>query len=242
MKCVVMQPTFFPWAGYFNLMAQADCFVFFDDVQLEIRSWQVRNRILVQGKAAWISIPVVHRGQDQIINQTEVFDESRWRDKLYRQIFQSYARHQHHEDMLQVANKLPGIQSRNLAEVNIALILACCEKLNIMPKSVFRSSELDVAGKRSDRLIRICEKLGCDEYLSPVGSADYLAEDQFCERTSINLSFQQYSPVPYLQKKNQDFVSHLSIIDVVASLGWAKAADYVRGYSGPSLSEENESA
>jgi len=236
-----MQPTFFPWAGYFNLMAQADCFVFYDDVQLEKQSWQTRNRILLQGKAAWICVPVLHRKLDQTIDQTEVFDQSRWRQKLLRQLLHAYSRHSCREEMLLVANKLPAIPSRNLAEINIALILDCCEKLNIMPKSVFRSSELGVAGKRSDRLIRICEKLGCDDYLSPVGSGDYLAEDHFSERSSINLTFQQYNPMPYLQKKNQDFVSHLSIIDVVANLGWAKAADYVRGYSGPALTEENES-
>lgn len=242
MKCVVMQPTFFPWAGYFNLMAQADCFVFFDDVQLEKQSWQTRNRILAQGEIAWICAPVLHRSLDQAINQTEVFDQSRWRVKLQRQLLHEYARHHYREDMLLVANKLPEIPSKNLAEINMDLILACCERLNIMPKSISRSSELNVPGKRSDRLIRICEKLGCDEYLSPVGAAAYLEQDRFCERSLINLTFQQYTPLPYIQKQGHDFVSHLSIIDVVANLGWAKAADYVRGCSGNALSEEYVSA
>lgn len=242
MKCVVMQPTFFPWAGYFNLISQADCFVFLDDVQLEKQSWQTRNRILVQEKVTWISVPVVHRSLDQAINQTEVFDQSRWRDKLHRQLFQAYARRQYREDMLLVAGKLPGIASTNLSEINITLILECCEKLDIMPKIVFRSSELDIPGKRTDRLIHICEKFGCDEYLSPLGAAAYLAQDRFRERTSIKLTLQDYNPLPYLQKQGQAFVSHLSIIDVVASLGWAKAAKYVRCCSQGASFEEYESA
>lgn len=242
MKCVVMQPTFFPWAGYFNLMSQADCFVFFDDVQLEKQSWQTRNRILVQGQVTWISVPVFHRKLDQAINQTEVFDQSRWRDKLPRQLLQAYARHQYRVDMASLASKLPEIASTNLAEINITLILECCKKLDVTPKTVLRSSELDIPGKRTDRLINICQELGCDEYLSPLGAADYLAQDRFCERSSIKLTLQDYSPLPYFQKQAQVFVSHLSIIDVVASLGWAKAAEYVRCCSQETLSGENKGA
>lgn len=228
MKCVVMQPTFYPWAGYFNLMSQADCFVFFDDVQLEKQSWQTRNRILAQGQISWISVPVLHHKHDQAINRTEVFDQSRWRDKLPRQLLQAYARHQYRDDMASLANMLPGIASTNLAEINITLILECCKKLNVMPKVVLRSSELDISGKRTDRLLNICQSLGCNEYLSPLGAAAYLAEDRFCERSSIKLILQDYSPLSYVQKQGQAFISHLSIIDVVASLGWTKAAEYVR--------------
>ena len=41
----VMQPTYLPYLGYFDLIAQADVFVFLDDVQFERKSWQQRNRI-----------------------------------------------------------------------------------------------------------------------------------------------------------------------------------------------------
>lgn len=223
-----MQPTFFPWAGYFNLMSHADCFVFLDDVQLEKQSWQTRNRILNQGKVTWITVPVLHRSLEQTINQTEVFEQSRWRTKLYRQLQQCYARHENREDMLAIAAGLTEITRPNLAEINISLILSCCEKMNITPKLVCRASEMDVPGKRSARLINMCEKLGCDEYLSPVGASSYLADDRFSERASIKLSFQDFTPMPYKQKSTHEFVNHLSIIDLVACLGWAEAAVYVR--------------
>jgi hypothetical protein len=228
-KCVVMQPTFFPWAGYFNLMTQADCFVFLDDVQLEKQSWQTRNRILNQGTVSWISVPVLHKNLDQQIIQTETFEQSRWREKLYRQLQQSYARHEYREDMLALAAGLTEISTTNLAGINISLILSCCEKMNIVPKNVWRSSEMDVPDRRTTRLINICERLGCDEYLSPRGASSYLAQDRFCERSPIKLTFQDFSPMPYQQKSSAEFVSHLSIIDLVANIGWAGAAEYVRG-------------
>jgi hypothetical protein len=226
-----MQPTFFPWSGYFNLISQADCFVFLDDVQFEKQSWQSRNRILVQGKPLWISVPIVHRSLEQAINQIEICDQPSWREKLLRTLAQNYARHQYCEAMLQVANRLIETESVNLAVVNITLILAFCDRLGLVPK-FFRSSELSISGKRTERLIRICERLGCNEYLSPVGAADYLAQDGFSERSAIRLTLQQYNPLPYSQKQSPAFVSHLSILDVVANLGWSGATEYVRSGAG----------
>lgn len=109
MKCVIMQPTFFPWAGYFYLASQADVFVFLDDVQLEKQSWQTRNCILLNGKAAWISVPLIHMGSEQKICEVEVFDQSLWRIKLLRKLAQTYARHPFCDVMLKGANLLGGM-------------------------------------------------------------------------------------------------------------------------------------
>ena len=49
--CAIMQPTYLPWSGYFDLASQSDVFIFLDDVQFERRSWQTRNRILQNGEA-----------------------------------------------------------------------------------------------------------------------------------------------------------------------------------------------
>ena len=227
MKCVIMQPTFFPWAGYFNLASHADVFVFLDDVQLEKQSWQTRNRILLQGKPVWISVPVLHRSVRQTIGETEVCDQYKWRGKLLRQLEQGYAKHPYSAQAIEVPGTLPHIGSTSLADINIALLREFCGRLGLAPKFA-RSSELGIAGERSERLIRICERFGCDEYLSPAGAADYLAADRFVDQTSIGLTFQRYVPMPYGQPRVGEFVSHLSIIDIVANLGWQAAAQYVR--------------
>ena len=48
MKCAIMQPHYFPWSGYFNLISKVDNFVFLDDAQFSKDSWQVRNKILIK--------------------------------------------------------------------------------------------------------------------------------------------------------------------------------------------------
>jgi len=223
-----MQPTFFPWAGYFNLISSADRFVFLDDVQLEKQSWQTRNRILLHGNPSWITVPVVHQKLEQTIGGVEVSDRHNWRSKLMRTLSQGYARHPHRGEILEVAGIVESLETSLLADINMAIIQAISEKLGIRT-SFSRSSELKLGGERSDRLIGICEHFECENYLSSVGSSEYLAEDHFAEKTSIHLKFQKYDPVPYSQPKAEEFVSHLSILDVVACLGWENASQYVRG-------------
>ena len=67
MKCAIMQPTFLPWAGYFNLIAEVDTFVFLDDAQLQKNSWHNRNQILLNHKKHWISVPVKRSNLGQTI-------------------------------------------------------------------------------------------------------------------------------------------------------------------------------
>lgn len=120
---VVMQPTFLPWAGYFNLMAQADDFVFLDDVQLEKQSWQTRNRLAFGGQALWLPVPVRHTHLAQTIAETEVLHASRWRDKLARGFAQNYARHPHLADAREVLDTLLAQPAEaRLAALNEAVI------------------------------------------------------------------------------------------------------------------------
>ena len=82
------------------------------------------------------------------------------------------------------------------------------------------------ASDRTDRLIEIGERLACDTYLSPLGARDYLESDGFTTRGNLRLACMASDPPAYDQGL-ADFVSHLSIVDVVANLGWTGAAAYI---------------
>lgn len=221
-----MQPTFLPWTGYFNLMAQADDFVFLDDVQLEKQSWQTRNRLLIGGQVQWKTVPVRHRTLAQTLAQSEIIDSTHWRDKLMRGFSQNYGRHLYFGDAIEIIGELQKQQATCLADLNEAVIRFIATRLGLIPR-IYRSSVIDSPGIRSARLTSLCRILGATEYLSPLGSAEYLAEDNFVDRTSVALRFQDYTPMPYPQKGAENFISHLSIVDVVANLGWKSARKYV---------------
>ena len=46
MICSILQPTFFPWSGYFNILAKSNKVIFLDDAQFSKNSWHNRNQIL----------------------------------------------------------------------------------------------------------------------------------------------------------------------------------------------------
>ena len=54
----LMQPYFFPYLGYFQLINHVDEFILYDDVQYMKGGWINRNRILENGKPVYITLPV----------------------------------------------------------------------------------------------------------------------------------------------------------------------------------------
>jgi WbqC-like protein family len=222
-----MQPTFLPWAGYFNLMACCDQFVLLDDAQFEKQSWQSRNRILVQGAAHTVIASTLKASLETPISEIRLAPRRLWMDGLLRTITQSYAASTERNDMIALIEESHSAAQDLLAEMNIGFIQRVAERLGILP-ATHRASTLNIEGKRSRRLETICHRLGETRYLSPVGSSEYLKEDGFGNGLALELVFQDYTPLPYRQRKAKEFVSHLSIVDVVCQIGWERAAAYVR--------------
>jgi len=221
-----MQPTYFPWAGYFNLIAQADEFVFLDDVQLEKQSWQTRNRLILNGLVKWITVPIRHQQLAQTIAETQVIDANRWREKLAKSFNLNYGRHIYYSNANELIDLLLSTTTTSLAEINESIIRFASERLKLTV-NFHRASSLGVSGIRSAKLVALCEKLQVSEYLSPLGSAQYLEEDKFSATAPAALTLQNYQPQGYQQKGSAVFHSHLSILDVVANVGWEGARKYV---------------
>jgi hypothetical protein len=224
-----MQPTYLPWSGYFNLIQAVDVFVFLDDVQFEHQSWQTRNAICVQGRRHQIVVPVARSPLATPIREIRVDPTSNWRKKHWGTLVSAYGRAPFGEDVLGFL--APYYESKSvelLSELNQQLVLGLCRLLGVSTRFV-RSSDLGCEGSRSARLLNICGALGCASYLSPRGSAEYLADDRFEDNGRVVLEFQDYAPAPYAQHGAKQFISHLSVVDVVANLGWSEAMRYVKG-------------
>jgi hypothetical protein len=221
-----MQPTYMPWAGYLNLMTQVDTFIYLDDAQYERSSWQNRNRVLVRGAPAWLTVPVVRGFLGAQINQVCVDDATHWRRKHVALLSNSYARHAHAREMLEAAEWLGAATHSGLADLNIALLEDLRQKLGIMTPTL-RSSQLGVTGARTGRLIAMLEQLGATEYVTPPGAVGYMPEGGVVEHTRIKLLVHNFQPTQYQQRETDEFVSHLSILDVVAHLGWGGTKNYI---------------
>lgn len=234
-SCAIMQPTFIPWSGYFNLMTRVDDFVFLDDVQFARRSWQCRNKILLDGKPFMVSLRLQKGARERLIIDVPLHQDEGddgWRESIGKTLNHTYSKHPCPESIEPALNALDDADLTMLAEFNMALIRSYIELLGLDVR-LHRSSEMGVEGHRSERLAQICRKLDCQHYVSPVGAREYIEEDGIfslyeTDDGKLTVSFQDYVPGPYSQKGAVEFVSHLSIVDVLANLGVDASREYVR--------------
>ena len=225
----ISQPTYLPWCGYFNLILNSDIFVFLDDVQFDRCSWQQRNIILLNNKPHYLTVPVLKKGnREKDIVDVKMNEEESWRSKHLKTLHYAYCKHPFGKEVLEIVEReLKNSKGKNLAEQNINLIIAICNYLGIKRKFI-RSSELGVSGKRPEKLVNICEKLSCSNYFSAAGSKEYIEREGIFDERAIKVEYQKFICKPYKQiSNNNDFVSHLSILDILKNIDVSEALDYL---------------
>ncbi len=219
MKIGIMQPTFVPWAGYFGLINYVDKFVFLNDVQFDSRSWQQRNKIYNNNTTAWLTIPVVKKKlQNQKIFDVKIDFSSNFKKKHIKTIHHNYAKAKYFKKYIAFFEELYSKQFEYLSEMNIYFIKEICNLIDINAE-FFTSKDLDVDGKKSERLINICNKLKVKKYISVEGSKDYLQADAgLFLKKKINIIYFGYNELEY-NTFYSNFFPKLSIIDIIFNCG-----------------------
>ena len=215
-----MQPTFLPWLGYFDLIDQADVFVFLDHVQFEKQSWQQRNQIRTPNGLEWITIPTLIKGRfGQSIKDAEI-NRTISNRKIIKQIHQNYSRAVFFNPFFDECKNLfeNAYESGNLCNLNIMIIEWLSARFSISVDFI-RSSDLDARGNRTELLANILGELNVKNYISPAGSAVYLDKERhlFLEN-SISVCYQNYEHPEY-QQVYQPFMPYASCIDLLFNKG-----------------------
>lgn len=227
MKCAIMQPTYFPWAGYFNLISKSEIFVFLNDAQYSKGSWHSRNIIIVNNNKYTLTVPTIKSPLSTSIVNKLVDNSINWQKKHAKMIMQAYSKHPFVEDLHLLIDFFEKLNFQNLSELNTAIINFISKKLNIKTNFLY-SNDLNLIDKRTTKILKILNRINATVYLSPEGSKKYLKEDRFEESTDIKLLFNDYQSIKYNQKNQIKFIENLSIIDVIANLGWIKTENYVK--------------
>lgn len=219
MKIAINQPTYLPWLGYFDLIDQVDLLVILDNVQFSKQSWQQRNRIKTASGLQWLTVPVQFRGRfGQLISEVEIRDAEFWRSHV-RAIELAYSRSAHFDRYFPALRQCIQELSRGLlVDLNFGLISWLAEVLNIRTPLV-RATSLGQSGRRTELLANICEAVGAETYVSPIGSAAYLLEEQDMLQTrGVEILFQNYEHPSYSQMF-APFAPFASVIDLLFNEG-----------------------
>lgn len=216
MRVVIMQPTYLPWMGYFDLMDQADRFVILDTVQFVRQSWQQRNRVKTSSGAHWLTVPVM-REFAQTIAAVRVNNATDWARAHWRTLEQNYRRAPFWGSFAGGIKELFCVKREWLWEGNFALIEFLREAMGITTPLV-RASTIQATGRREALLVNTCRQLDATDYLSPLGSVAYLHDEAPFAAEKIRVEFQHYEHPEYRQLY-PPFVSHLSALDLLLNEG-----------------------
>lgn len=216
MKLVIMQPYLFPYVGYFQLLAAADRFVVYDDVQFIKGGWINRNRILVNGQPWLFTVPLDQPSPNRLICDIELQASNQWRHKLLQTIAQNYQRAPYFETVNELIVRIFSAEARTIADLVRVSLISIVEYLKLPVEFVPSSAVYNNAHlKAQERVLDICRLERADVYINaPGGRALYNAEA--FERNGVALKFIEAHITPYKQsKKNDSFVPGLSMVDVL---------------------------
>ncbi len=210
----IMQPYFFPYIGYFQLINRVETFVIYDDVNFIKKGWINRNNILQNGKASLFTIPLVGASQNKLINEIEVENLGNWSQKFLKTIEQSYKKAPYFSAIFNLIQEVIFIDSSNIAALATKSIQKTCRYLEINTQIIEHSSQYEnTALKAQYRILDICKQAQARHYINPIGGIS-IYDKQLFEENKILLNFIRSKPIIYQQFKG-DFVPWLSMIDVL---------------------------
>ncbi|HYC87680.1 MAG TPA: WbqC family protein [Thermoanaerobaculia bacterium] len=213
MRCAIVQPSYIPWRGYFDLISRVDRFVFYDDVQYDHRGWRNRNRIKTPRGTQWLTVPVHARRIP--ICEIETVD-SDWPREHLAALTRSYLRAPHFDEFRPWLERVYASPPRQLADFTIALTLDVARFLGITTPTL-RSSSLQVHGAKTERLLEVLRAVGATRYLSGPSARAYL-DVELLASAGIEVEWMTYD-VPEYEQLYPPFDPHVTVLDFLFMAG-----------------------
>jgi len=216
-KVGINQSNYLPWKGYFDIIHDVDVFIFYDDVKYTKNDWRNRNKIKGTNGSFWLSVPVSKESVRLRIDQVQLKDPS-WQAKHFESIKSHYLNAPHFDEFIEF---LASIYKRkvwtNLSELNHYTIKEICKLLGIKTEFLL-SSDFELQGKKTDRLISLLKQIDAEYFLTGPKAKEYIEEQKFVE-AGIELRYKDYSGYPEYNQLWGKFDHNVSIIDVLLNCG-----------------------
>ena len=215
MKIAIMQPYFFPYLGYFQLINLVDKFVIYDNIKFTKRGWINRNRILVNGHDAFITLPL--KKDSDYLDVKERFLADSWPSEkkvILNRIAGAYRKAPNFEAVYSLIEKCILVDEKNLFRFIIHSLNLVNDYLQIKtPITVSSTISINHNLKAGEKVLALCKVMNATEYINPIGGIELYQKDIF-HRKGIDLYFIESNDFVYKQFDN-DFVPKLSIIDIM---------------------------
>lgn len=214
-----MQPYFFPYIGYFQLINYVDKWIVFDDTQYISKGWINRNRILhpdFEKEWQYLTIPVKKHSRESKINVIEINESIEWRKEILGKLTHYRKKAPFYDETIDFINHCLEYENSNLSQWLVHTLSLTCDFLRI-PFNYSVYSEMNIKIDKAEHpgqwALRISDEINADEYINPPSGYRIFKENEFLEK-SIELRFLEPNLTPYIQRRGT-FITGLSIIDVM---------------------------
>lgn len=224
---VVLQSNYIPWKGYFDLIHDADVFIFYDDLQFTKNDWRNRNKIKTSIGSKWLSIPV-GTSASRLICEVAL-DDAGWQRSHWDSLRQQYEKRPYFKLYRSFFESVYlGKQWKNLSELNQFLIQHISREILGIPTQFRDSREFELEGQKLDRLLDLIVKGKATRYVSGPAAKDYIQPERF-EALGIDLVWKDYSNYPEYPQAHPPFEHGVTILDLLFNVG-PEAPQYIWGW------------
>ena len=230
MKIGIMQPYFFPYIGYFQLLNMVDKYVVYDTACFSNNKWGFRNRILINGAPGFFRVKTLKASQNKKFSEIKVSNDIETKKNNIHALECAYAKAPHYSEVMPMLEHFLLEDHDNLSENNVASIRMICKYLGIKT-DILLFSEMDHHKdlKRQYRIFDICRFLGGEEYINAIGGTQLYDFEEF-RKNGIELAFLKADDIVYPQFV-REFVPNLSIIDVMMFNSVPEIQDILNRYT-----------
>ena len=250
MKLGIMQPYFFPYLGYFQLISAVDRFILYDNVNYIKKGWVNRNRLIIQGQPHFIVVPILAQSSYSKIRDIKIDKRQRLVSRLVDTVSLAYKRAPYFDDVFPRIKDLLEDATDHLAELNCLSIRSIAEFLDIPTDIVTNTSnyetlERDLLDADSDvrasylglqglpdtktmRIFSMCRGEGANTFINAIGGQALYNKDVF-KRNGIDLWFVKTLQHSYRQRCD-GFFPGMSIIDVLMNCGKVGTQELLGAY------------
>lgn len=222
-RVVIMQPYFFPYLGYFQLLHACDYFVFFDNVNYINKGWINRNQFMLSGGLKMITIPLSGASQNKLINEIDILD-GKWTKNFFKSLEMNYRKSLNYESLIGPLKEVIGDGLGKICDLNQRTTQWCASYLGL--NLDFKVSSLDfplVDGQGKERILGICKDLSADIYLNAIGGVELYKKEDF-SLVGVQLKFVQMGECSMLNK-------YASILDLMMNCDKEILKDEVKNYT-----------
>jgi hypothetical protein len=230
-KIAIMQPYFFPYIGYFQLINAVDEFIIYDNIQYTKKGWINRNRILINNEPQIITLPL-KKASDylNVVDRTLSDTWSTDRLKLLNIIKTSYNKAPYYKEVNEILNECLFTSDVNLFKFLLNSITKINKYLGINTPIVISSNiEIDHSLKSQNKVLSICGAQKSTTYINSIGGTELYNKNDF-KQHNINLNFLKSGDIKYNQLNN-NFIPWLSIIDVMMFNSKEQISNYLNNYT-----------